>query len=83
MDGNSPLENAQYAAYNICLMAHSMGLGTCFIGYASYFLNQDKAWKKRLGIPAAHGVHAVLTLGYPVKKFVKPALRKDYPVRWM
>jgi nitroreductase len=81
MDGNSPVENAQYAAYNICLLAHAMGLGTCFIGYASYLLNMDRAWKKRLGIPAAHGVHAVLTLGYPAKAFTMAAPRKEYSVR--
>ena len=80
MDGNSPVENAQYAAYNICLLAHAMGLGTCFIGYASYLLNMDRAWKKRLGIPAAHGVHAVLTLGYPAKAFTMAAPRKEYSV---
>ncbi len=80
MDGNSPVENAQYAAYNICLLAHAMGLGTCFIGYASYLLNMDRAWKKRLGIPAAHGVHAVLSLGYPAKAFTMAAPRKEYSV---
>ncbi len=83
MDGNSPLENAQYAAYNICLLAHAMGLGTCFIGYASYLLNRDRSWKKRLGIPSAHGVHAVLTLGYPAREFLKPAPRKEYAARWI
>ncbi len=81
MDGNSPVENAQYAAYNICLLAHAMGLGTCFIGYASYVLNGDRAWKKRLGIPAPHGVLAVLTLGYPAKAFTMVAPRKEYSVR--
>ncbi len=82
-DGNSPLENAQYAAYNICLLAHTMGLGTCFIGYASYALNNKKGLKENYGIPAANGVHAVLTFGYPITKFVKPGLRKEYPVTWL
>jgi nitroreductase/NAD-dependent dihydropyrimidine dehydrogenase PreA subunit len=60
-----PKEDAMMAAQNILLGAHSMGLGTCPIGYAVAAMNRDRAIQMRLGIPADETVHAVLTIGYP------------------
>jgi len=76
MEGSLPVEDAQYAAYNITLLAHAMGLGTCFIGYASETMNRVKKIKRSCGIPDANRVHAVLAVGYPAEKFYKLALRK-------
>jgi nitroreductase/NAD-dependent dihydropyrimidine dehydrogenase PreA subunit len=81
MEGSMPVEDAQYAAYNIALAAHSMGLGSCFIGYASVTLNSAHFIKQKLNIPKHNRVHAVLALGYPEVKFMKNALRKDYDVK--
>jgi len=81
MEGSMPVEDAQYAAYNIALVAHSMGLGSCFIGYASATLNSAHSIKQKLNIPKHNRVHAVLALGYPEAEFFKNALRKDYDVK--
>jgi nitroreductase/NAD-dependent dihydropyrimidine dehydrogenase PreA subunit len=78
MEGSLPVEDAQYASYNIALLAHSMGLGTCYIGYASEVMNRDKKMKVRMNIPEAHRVHAVLALGYPDLVFHRQSLRKEY-----
>lgn len=78
MQGSMPVEDGQYAAYNIALAAHSMGLGSCFIGYASATLNSAYSIKQKLNIPKHNRIHAVLALGYPKVEFVKNALRKDY-----
>jgi nitroreductase len=78
MEGSLPLEDGQYAAYNIVLMAHAMGLGTCFIGYASETLNKSKKIKTSINIPEKNRVLAVLTVGYPDISYERFALRKDY-----
>jgi nitroreductase/NAD-dependent dihydropyrimidine dehydrogenase PreA subunit len=81
MEGSMPVEDGQYAAYNIALVAHSMGIGTCFIGYASATLNSAHFLKEKLHIPKRNRVHAVLALGYPEIEFVKNALRKYYELK--
>ncbi len=82
VEGSTPIFDAQYAAYNITLCAHAMGLGSCFIGYASESISSAKRLKEYLGIPTEHSVHAVLAVGYPDAKFYTHALRKPYAVYW-
>jgi nitroreductase/NAD-dependent dihydropyrimidine dehydrogenase PreA subunit len=81
MEGSTPLEDAQYASYNITLLAHALGLGTCYIGYAVESLNRSSSIKNYLGIPSAHKIFAVLAAGFPDVKFEKLALRKKYSSR--
>lgn len=76
MTGSTPVEDAQYAAYNMTLLAHTLGLGSCFIGYAVESINRSASIKRHLGIPKGHRVHAVLALGYPKTRFLHQALRK-------
>ncbi len=83
MEGSLPLEDGQYAAYNITLLAHAMGLGTCFIGYASETINKSSELKNYLKIPEKNRVFAVLTVGYPGLMFERPALRKNYTVSFL
>ena len=79
-EGSLPRDDAQYAAYNITLLAHSLGLGSCFIGYASETLNRARDIRIKLGIPVNNRVHAVLVLGYPDVQFHRLSLRKQYSV---
>lgn len=81
--GSTPVEDAQYAAYNITLLAHALGLGTCFIGYAVESMNRAKFIRQYCGIPAGNRIHAVLTVGYPDVEFYRQALRKKYPLRFL
>jgi nitroreductase/NAD-dependent dihydropyrimidine dehydrogenase PreA subunit len=60
-----PKEDALMAAQNILLGAHSMGLGTCPIGYAVAAMNRDRSIQTSIGMAAAETVHAVLTVGHP------------------
>ncbi len=80
--GSTPFEDGQYAAYNIALLAHALGLGTCFIGYAKETIKRSKGIRAYLGIPAHHRILAVLTVGFPAVEFGRFALRKEYPVRF-
>jgi nitroreductase/NAD-dependent dihydropyrimidine dehydrogenase PreA subunit len=80
-EGSTPLEDAQYASYNITLLAHALGMGTCYIGYAVEAISRSSSIKSYLGIPSGNSIHAVLAAGYPDVKFDKLALRKKYSSR--
>ncbi len=80
-EGSTPLEDAQYASYNSTLLAHALGLGTCYIGYAVESINRSSSIKRYLGIPSGNRIHAVLAAGYPDVTFDRLALRKKYACR--
>lgn len=52
------------AAENLMLAATDMGLGTCWIGFATEVLNSPEA-KKELGVPEEYTVIAPIIVGYP------------------
>lgn len=53
------------AGQNMVLAAHSLGLGTCWVGFVE-LLRQNPLWKKRLGIQYPYDMCEAITLGYPV-----------------
>jgi len=77
-----PAEDALLASQNILLAAHSMGLGSCMIGFVVEAINRDQRIKKRLGMPKAEIVYSVIALGYPAEKYQRPALRKKVTPRY-
>ena len=81
-EGSTPLEDAQYASYNMTLLAHALGLGTCYIGYAVESINRAAFIKRFLGLPPANRVYAVLAVGWPDVKTLRPALRKKHSVTY-
>lgn len=50
---------------NIVLAAHSLGLGTCWIGFVE-LIRQMPNWKKRLGIEYPYEISEAIAVGYPV-----------------
>lgn len=62
-----PAEDALLATQNILLGAHSMGLGSCLIGYAVAAMKKDPSIQKSIGIPSEEEIHAAIALGYPMK----------------
>jgi len=60
----SPVEDGSLAAGNIMLAAHSMGYGTCFIGFASG-LGSDNEFREEFNVPEGHKYIACLILGKP------------------
>ncbi len=81
--GSTPREDAQYAGYIMTLMAHTLGMGSCFIGYAVEAMNREPALKQIVGIPAGHRVDTVLALGYPSVSYRRPALRKPLQIHYI
>jgi nitroreductase len=80
--GSCPMEDAILASQNILLGAHSMGLGTCLIGFAVEAMQNDPAIKKFLKIPDKETVHAVIAMGYPDEKYKGLTGRKKVVMRY-
>jgi len=59
------------AAGNIMLAAHSMGIGTCWIGFAEHTLN-TKEFKNKYGVPEDYELVCPMTLGYQKGKLNPP-----------
>lgn len=63
------------AAANIMLAAHSMGIGTCWIGGSEYMLN-TKEFKEKYHIPLNYDLVCPMSMGYQEKK-LNPPVRKE------
>jgi len=76
-----PKEDALMAAQNILLGAHSLGLGTCPIGYAVAAMNRDPSIQAKAGVGPEETIQAVVTVGYPDEHWQQPAGRKKIEPR--
>lgn len=81
-DASCPAEDALLATQNMLLAAHSMGLGTCLIGFVIAAMRQDKSIKKFLDIPGDETAYSVIALGYPDEKFQRVTGRKPAEIRY-
>jgi nitroreductase len=71
------------AAENMMLAAHSLGLGSCWIGLASG-LGNDAEFLKEAGVPEGHKLIAPLIFGYPARENLKaPARNADVILKWI
>ena len=80
--GSCPMEDAMLATQNILLAAHSMGLGTCLIGFAVEAIQKDSAIQQFLKIPPEETVYSVIAIGYPDETYVGLAGRKKFVMRY-
>ncbi|HEC76515.1 MAG TPA: nitroreductase family protein [Thermoplasmatales archaeon] len=76
-------ESCACCAQNMMLSAWSMGVGSCWIGFAK-FLEMSKEIIEEIGIPDGYHISACLTFGYP-EKIPKPSLRKPTAdvIKWI
>ena len=75
-------EDALLAAQNMSLFTHSIGLGSCLIGFAVEAMKRSSAIQQSLGIPESETVHAVLALGHPTLTYPGVTGRKVPVVRY-
>ena len=77
-----PKEDALLATQNILLAAHTLGLGSCLIGFAVAAMAKDPKIQQTLGIPADEAIHAVIALGYPAEPYQRLTGRKPITPRY-
>ena len=73
---SSPMEDSLLATQNIMLAAHSLGLGSCMIGFAVEAIKRDRNIRQLLDIPDDESIYSVIALGYPAERYERAALRK-------
>ena len=71
------------AAENMMLAAHSLGIGSCWIGLSAG-LGTDEAFLKEAGVPKDHKLVAPLIFGYPAKGALPaPKRNADVILKWI
>ncbi len=59
-----PLVDVGITGQNMVLAAHSLGLGTCWVGFVEAVAKSSK-WKKRLSIQYPYALENSIAVGYP------------------
>jgi nitroreductase len=75
------VEDCALAAQNLMLAAWSLGLGSCWIGYAQSYLNTPDG-KRLLGLPEGCVPVAPIVLGYAASQ-PEPRPRNEPVVSWI
>ncbi len=70
------------AAMQAMLVAPSLGLATCLIGFALPAFQRDRTLRALLALPPDAVVHAVLIAGYPATPYHRIPPRPAVPVSW-
>jgi nitroreductase len=79
----TPNEDGSLAAENMMLAASSLGVGSCWIGFALP-LGQCPEILTELDVPKDHKLIAPIIFGYPRKKDMAPAQRMEVPIlKWV
>ena len=81
--GTSAPFNCAVSLYSGALMAHSMGLGTCFLGFVQAAANMDPATRKWLQIPKGHQCYGAMVVGHPAVKYRRLVERLPAEIRWL
>ena len=71
-DALSPVADVCAALQNMVIAAESLGIGSCWMGFAAFYFSAPQSYKK-IGIPEGYEVQYAMTLGY------KPAGWKANP----
>lgn len=75
-DASCPAEDALLATQNMLLAAHTMGLGSCLVGFVVEAIRRDSKLRRQLEIPDDEEIYSVIALGYPAVNYLRPANRK-------
>ncbi len=69
------------AASQATLLAPSLDLGTCYIGYASAALRRRSGLARDVGVPGGDTPYVVLTVGRPAVEYPRWVPRPEIPLR--
>jgi nitroreductase/NAD-dependent dihydropyrimidine dehydrogenase PreA subunit len=81
-DALTPIQNCTLAACQIMLAAETLGLGTCSLGYLTYFFNEFRPVGKIIKLPLKHSVGYTLAIGYPKARYFKIPEKKPLKAKW-
>lgn len=73
-DSHWSVYDCSMAAGNIMLAAHSMGIGTCWVGFGEYTMNR-KDIKEKYNVPENYELICCMSMGY-MKEKPEPPKRK-------
>jgi nitroreductase/NAD-dependent dihydropyrimidine dehydrogenase PreA subunit len=65
------------AGQNMMLLAHSMGIGSCMIGFAETAL-WNRRLRRRFGVSSDRLIGLIFTLGYTDRKYLRYPVRKSW-----
>lgn len=79
--GNSALD-AGICGQNMVLAAHSLGLGTCWVGMITVLM-MNPLWRKKLGVTSPYELTDCLVLGWPKGDYDGEVEREVQLVEWI
>jgi len=78
-----PELDAGISATHMLLMAETLGLGTCFVGFLICAMDYSEELREVLKIPPDHRAYIAFTVGYPAVDFLKLVARKPAKIEWI
>jgi len=81
-EASCPVEDALLATGHMLLAAHSLGLGTCLVGFVIEAMRRDRTIAQSLGIPDLEIPCAVIAVGWPDETYQRVAGRKPVVIRY-
>ena len=79
----TPETDAAIASTQMVLLAETLGLGTCYIAFLIWAVEDSLELKKVMGIPADHSALVAFTAGYPDVEFLRFVARNPARVKWV
>jgi nitroreductase len=78
----NPALDAGICGQNMVLAAHSLGLGTCWIGMITVLM-MNPFWRKKLGVTSPYELTDCLVLGWPRGDYEGEVAREVQLVEWI
>ena len=79
----TPEIDAAIASTQMVLLAETLGLGTCYIGFLIWAVENSGELKKALEIPPENKALVAFTVGYPDVEFLRFVARNPARVNWV
>jgi nitroreductase len=77
------MANSALAIRNIELLALTLGLGTCWVGFLMVAAQKSRKINELLGLPKNRIVSGALMIGYPRHRYSHKIPRQDRDIRWI
>ncbi len=75
--------DAAIASMNMIYVAQTLGLGTCYIVFLVWAVQNSKILQDFLQIPAGNRLHIAFTVGYPKIKYLRFVARRPARISWL